>query len=41
VGREIAEVVTVAGIAGAGHWMADENPDGLVESVLRFDNKAT
>jgi pimeloyl-ACP methyl ester carboxylesterase len=41
VGREIAEVVSVAGIAGAGHWMADENPDGLVESVLRFDNKLT
>lgn len=41
VGHEIAEVVTVEGIAGAGHWMADENPEGLVESVLRFDNKAT
>ncbi len=41
VGHEIADVVTVAGIAGAGHWMADENPKGLVESVLRFENKTT
>jgi pimeloyl-ACP methyl ester carboxylesterase len=38
VGHEIAEAVTVEGIAGAGHWIADENPEGLVESVLRFDN---
>jgi len=41
VGHEIAEVVTVTGIAGAGHWIPDENPNGLVASVLRFDNKAT
>ena len=41
VGNEIAEVVSVQGIAGAGHWIADENPEGLVETVLRFDNKAT
>ena len=26
VGHEIAESVTVAGIAGSGHWIADENP---------------
>jgi pimeloyl-ACP methyl ester carboxylesterase len=39
VGHEIAENVTVAEIPGAGHWIADENPGGLVESVLRFDEK--
>jgi pimeloyl-ACP methyl ester carboxylesterase len=41
VGHEIAEDVTVAGIPGTGHWMADENPRGLVEAVLRFDGKAS
>ena len=40
VGHEIAESVTVEGIAGAGHWIADETPGGLIESVLRFDEKA-
>ena len=40
VGNDIAEDVVVEGIAGAGHWMADENPEGLVESVLRFDGRA-
>jgi pimeloyl-ACP methyl ester carboxylesterase len=40
VGHEIAENVTVEGIAGSGHWIADENPGGLIESVLRFDEKA-
>jgi hypothetical protein len=38
-GREIAEAVTVEGIPGSGHWIADENPDGLVQSVLHFDGK--
>lgn len=40
VGHEIAEIVAVAGIAGSGHWIADENPEGLIQSVLRFDEKA-
>ena len=40
VGHEIAESVTVEGIAGSGHWIADENPGGLIKSVLRFDEKA-
>ncbi len=40
IGHEIAEVVTVEGIAGAGHWMAEENPQALVEAVLRFCHPA-
>lgn len=39
VGREIAEIVTVEGIAGSGHWIADENPEGLLRSVIRFDEQ--
>jgi pimeloyl-ACP methyl ester carboxylesterase len=39
LGRELAESVTVAAIAGAGHWIAEENPAGLVDAVLRFDGR--
>ena len=39
MGHEIAEEVSVQGIPGSGHWIADENPGALVDSVLRFDEK--
>lgn len=39
VGHEIADEVTVRAIAGAGHWIAEENPGALVEAVLRFDGR--
>ena len=41
VGHELAETVSVQGIPGAGHWIADENPKALVSAVLRFDSKAS
>jgi pimeloyl-ACP methyl ester carboxylesterase len=41
VGHEIAVDVHVEGIPGAGHWIADENPEALVEAVRRFDGRAT
>jgi pimeloyl-ACP methyl ester carboxylesterase len=37
VGHELAENVTVVGIPGSGHWIAEENPGELVNAVLRFD----
>lgn len=29
----------VAKVAGAGHWVAEENPEGFVEAVLKFVDK--
>ena len=37
MGREVADHVTVESVPQAGHWLAEENPDGLVEVVTRFD----
>ncbi|MCD9197756.1 alpha/beta fold hydrolase [Aeromicrobium wangtongii] len=41
IGRELADDVTVVGIADAGHWIAEENPEALVESLLKFDGRRT
>ena len=40
VGNELAETLTVRGVAGAGHWMAEESPEELVRIVLEFDGRA-
>lgn len=40
IGHELADDVTVVGIPDAGHWIAEENPAGLVDAVLRFDHRA-
>ena len=39
LGNEIAESVTVEGIAGLGHWIADENPAALIATVKHFDRR--
>jgi len=39
IGRELADDVTVDGIPDAGHWIAEENPAAMVESLLRFDGR--
>ena len=39
MGHEIADTVTVAEIAGSGHWIAEESPTELVASVLHFDGR--
>jgi len=39
VGDAVAENVTVEGIAGSGHWIAEENPEDVIATVLRFDGK--
>ncbi len=39
IGRELATDVTVEGIPGSGHWIAEENPAALVQSLLRFDGR--
>lgn len=39
LGNEIAESVTVEGIAGSGHWIADENPEALIATVVDFDGR--
>ncbi len=39
IGHELAENVTVDGIPDSGHWIAEENPDAMVESLLRFDGR--
>lgn len=38
MGLEIAERVEVQAVAGAGHWMAEENPTALAEIITRFDH---
>jgi pimeloyl-ACP methyl ester carboxylesterase len=37
IGHELAHDVTVEGIPGSGHWIAEENPEGLLTCLLRFD----
>jgi pimeloyl-ACP methyl ester carboxylesterase len=37
MGLEFAEDVTTHAIPESGHWMAEENPDALVDTVLEFD----
>ena len=39
MGLEFAEDVTTHAIPKSGHWMAEENPDALVDTVLDFDPK--
>lgn len=39
IGLELAEAVTVDGIDGSGHWIAEENPGAMVQSLLRFDGR--
>ena len=39
IGRELADDVTVDGIPDAGHWIAEENPVAMVDSLLRFDGR--
>lgn len=34
--REVDEDVVVGVVEGSGHWIAEENPEGFVEKVLRF-----
>ena len=36
MGREIADDVTVAVVPETGHWLAEENPDAVVEIVQDF-----
>ena len=40
IGHEIAGDVTVDGIPDSGHWIAEENPEELVKSLLRFDGRS-
>jgi pimeloyl-ACP methyl ester carboxylesterase len=37
IGRELAKNLTVVGIPDAGHWIAEENPEELVNAILHFD----
>ena len=37
MGLEVAEDVTGEPVPESGHWIAEENPEALVESVVRFD----
>jgi pimeloyl-ACP methyl ester carboxylesterase len=39
IGHEIADRVTVDAIPGSGHWIAEENPEALVKSLLSFDQR--
>jgi len=39
VGKELAGTVTVEGIPGSGHWIAEESPEDVIAAVLRFDGK--
>jgi pimeloyl-ACP methyl ester carboxylesterase len=39
IGRELGENVTVDGIPDSGHWIAEENPAAMVDSLLRFDGR--
>lgn len=34
--REVAEHVTGLRIAGAAHWIAEENPDAFMAGLLPF-----
>jgi len=36
--REVAEDVTDLRVAGAAHWIAEENPDALVDGLLAFSD---
>lgn len=37
MGLEVAEDVTFEAVPESGHWIAEENPEALVEIVTRFD----
>lgn len=37
MGLEVAENVTVEAVPESGHWIAEENPEAMVEIVVRFD----
>jgi pimeloyl-ACP methyl ester carboxylesterase len=37
IAHEISDGATIDGIPDSGHWIAEENPEELVKSVLRFD----
>ena len=37
--QEMYENVSVATVAGAGHWCAEENPEDFVKQVLNFVGK--
>ena len=37
MGLEVARNVTVEAVPESGHWIAEENPQGLVDIVKRFD----
>ena len=37
--REVHENVEVAEVEGAGHWIAEENPEGFVKAVLAWVGK--
>lgn len=39
IGHELAVDVTVDGIPGSGHWIAEENPEAMIRSLLRFDQR--
>ena len=39
IGHELADHVTVDGIPDSGHWIAEENPEEMVRSVLRFEKR--
>jgi pimeloyl-ACP methyl ester carboxylesterase len=39
IGRELADDVTVIGIPGSGHWIAEENPAAMITTLLRFDGR--
>jgi len=37
--RELCEDVTVLAVPEAGHWISEENPEGLVDIIIQFDQK--
>ena len=39
MGSEFYEEYEVRSVEGSGHWIAEENPEGFVEQVLRFVQK--
>jgi pimeloyl-ACP methyl ester carboxylesterase len=39
IGHELANDVTVDPIPGSGHWIGEENPAAMVQSLLRFDGR--
>lgn len=41
IGHELAHDVTVVEIPDSGHWLAEENPEAVVASLLQFDGRSS